>query len=351
MLTTRLARAATAFIAGLCCTVSWGCGGSQNEQKDDPAVKQAPPAAEAAAASTIEFQITGLVLMVPSNERGGQMHALLPKPRMMGAHVAYLGFTIPQGSTFDRAKLCDRGQLGQLALASGICYVNLKDWKLDAFGAQGQPALSQPPAPSESTGLLNLTRVSGGNHKAYLPQARNRSLAEIQFLSGQMGAQPCKLASWAVKPVNAAEQEQTEERAMLANVVSWVIRDPASRDLVFRKASETITVTLPQGSSKLLLAHIPKREEDDLPPNQASTPTPPNPRLVAGHFRVYYDLMTTAGGDTLRHDSKRRRLPHSPRDLELQACPVDLKFLGDTVAPVPPSIATYACMPAAAPGY
>jgi hypothetical protein len=350
-----------ALLCALC-----GATACDRHRNDPSSQKKSGTAALASPTARVVVHITGLALVVPPHDNQTAMHVLLPvvPPGGVAQHVAVLGFGIGSDSSFAHRLCLNDLVFGQPARKAGICYVDLDRWSLDPFGSGGQPS---PPDTRLPGGLVDVTRLAGGNHRVLIPMLDDHIRSDLVFVAGAPG-DSCALARWTFEAVNAVGQVQREERQPLLNVVDWVIRSPLRRELVFRlktNPNSTIVAPLPNpdanGAIELVLAHVPTADLLDLPPSTAGLGDLPD---FADHFDVYYDLLRVPGNPApIPPASTRRRLPHSPVPLTNAACVVGITrtvaTLRETmklhVAPalhiapalqVDTSLGTYACMPA-----
>lgn len=337
-----------------------------------PAANSLQRAASAHASNRkVVFHITGLVLLVPSKQSERVMHLLLPvippadvEPAV-AQHSALLGFGIGPDTSFV-PRLCLTDHLyGRPAIEAGICYVDLDRWSLEPFGAGGQPTPADTKLPS---GLLDVTRLAGGQHRVQLPLLDDHIRSELVLFSGAI-EDSCALASWKFEPVNAQGKPESQEQHPIVNVADWVIHDPQQNEFVFRlKSNPNMTITAPlppaniQGTIEVVLAHVPHSDVWDLPPFgnggvKGGTESAPD-------FRVYYDLLRIPNDTvSIPRQSVRRRIPHNGTPLTNSACPVGItgrlsvsRMEGSTSRMVMPlqamtaqadtSVGTYACMPA-----
>jgi len=273
--------------------------------------------------ATVVVHLTGLVLVVPPGQDGGQTHVLLPS---IAQHAAWLGFGVAGDEAYVPRLCLSDAEYGLPALREGICYVDLDRWSLQPFGSGGQPTPVVNTLPPQ---LLNASRASGGGYGVHLPALGDELRAQVVFGAGQAGGH-CSLASWIHEPVNARGEPERSDPLPLVNVLDWEMRNPAARVLVFRSRSgeETLAVPLPapsaDGRIELLLAHVPVEERDDLPPARPHAPAAPAD--TAHHFDAMYNLLRDRGTHArpLPAHSPNRRLPHTPTVLRPSGCEVGI---------------------------
>jgi hypothetical protein len=340
----RIGRTAASLLAA--CVLLSACGGDDPEPPKQKSDGASGHVVTDSTASHVSIQMTGLLLIVPPAAAGGAVQVYLPHPREVGLHAPLLGFAIPLGDTV-RPGLCDNRQTR--ADPKTICYVNLSRWKLQPFGAGGT-LMTRPHAElqtaSGSSGLLDVTHLSGRRFRAFATPAEERSVSKITLLSGQVAdGLSCKLAEWRYRRVYPIGiPVLTAGRDSLANVVEWQMPNLRSPVLVFVDSTgrDTARIALPPGNTRLLLAHIPEEERIHLPPNEAdSTKTSPH-----AHFGPFYDLLSrSASGTPIAHDNHvRRRIPAQAKGRRIP-CPLTLRT-GEHLIGGHGSMATYACMPA-----
>ncbi|MCA1791518.1 MAG: hypothetical protein LC667_17215, partial [Thioalkalivibrio sp.] len=259
----------------------------------------------------------GLLMVVP---HGNQMHVLLPKET---DHLALLGFGIDPSNPH-AADLClTQGGTFPTDLVSrtGVCYVDLDKWQWIPGEGETHPA---PPDPALPPGLLNASVLSGRGHNVEFPVAPGRARAKVAFLSGFAG-RPCRLASWGYSP-HPRSTDSLPERERLVNALEWIMENPGTRMLSFRKigATEPINVPLPpapsDGEIDMVLAHVPSAEAGDLPLLVGGTY--PNPTDIAAHFAAYYRLL---GNSEETVPPEQRRLPQVAAGHQSgRKCPVSI---------------------------
>jgi hypothetical protein len=292
----------------------------------------------------VTVEMTGLLLMVPPNQLGGETNVYLPQIISPGVprHVAWLGFGVYGTEPFV-ADLCEKDSTyGRPAIRAGICYVNLDKWELQPFGSGGHlptPATTLPP------GLLNVTLMAGTGYKVYTGEG-NRIRSHIVFLSGVAG-DTCGLAKWKYEPVGPDGTLQAQQERSLTNVLRWEMRFSNPPTLVFRSrgtgSSTSKSVPLPAGGTvHILLAHIPRSERRHLPPKKPGHPGNPPGRVH--HFHAYYDLLRDSTGTVISQGHPRRRLPHSAS--ELRGAPCEVRITTPKKAPFfeQSAVGTYACV-------
>jgi hypothetical protein len=284
---------------------------------DAPGKHALIPERAVAAEATLVVHISGLLMIVPPQQDGGQTHLLLPAAP---GHAARLGFGIVGDESYVQ-RLCQTDEAhGLPAIRAGVCYVDLEEWALQPLGDGGPPTLAANALPP---GILSASDAAGGEYHVDVDALGGELRAQVALTAGQVGDQ-CSLASWVVDRVDAAGRPRPREVLPLINVLSWEIRNPAEAELVFRSRSgpETVTVPLPapaaNGKIEILLSHIPVEELVDLPPALANPPT--TSVDTAYHFNAYYNLLRNADGDLLPTNSPNRRLPHTPSQLSPYAC-------------------------------
>jgi hypothetical protein len=268
---------------------------------------------------TLVVQLTGLLLLVPSSQQGEVMNVLLPKN--VPQHHARLVFGVPSGNA-NAAKVC-------MLQDRGICHVDLKIWEVQTLGAGGE---APSPGAKLPDGILNVTHLSGGPHKA----AAGQALRRVTLGGGWARPDPCRLATWSYTPVG-----KPKDTRPLVNVLAWEIKDPDYLELVFTRANGNeppvnVPIIAENGRAEILLAHVHDDEVSHLPPNKATT-------VGEGsqHFDWYYTLLTPQPAD--------RPVPTNPNSLNTPPCPVDVT----TIPPFrdePDALGTYACMIATAEG-
>jgi hypothetical protein len=311
-----LPRAISQSCAAALCVLLGGCGA---DQRGGPLLNSLPSTAE----TSVVVHMSGLLLVVPPGQDGGQTNVLMPT---MPDHAAWLGFGIAGDEPFvSRLCLAD-ATYGQPAIRAGICYVDLDLWSLQPFGAGGQPTPASNTLPA---GVLNVTEGSGGGYRVHVPSLGGDLRAQVVFGAGEAGGH-CSLASWIYEPVNAQGVVQRRDSLPLINVLDWEIRNPAVHALVFRSRSgpDSISVPLPapdaNGKIELLLTHIPIEDLEELPPARSSAPEVPAD--TAYHFDAFYDLLRdgSVDGEPIPRNSPRRPLPHTPTALSAGSCEVGI---------------------------
>lgn len=297
-------------------------------------------------------QMTGLLLVVP--RASGTVDVLLPSK---GDHVAWMGFGMGSDSSVYANSLCDDTRShSKQARSAGICYVDLKNWTLNAVGTGG----NQVPNVGDSLPpeLVNVTYLSGNRHKARTSNARR-----IELAAGVPGADVCKLATWKVAPYggNTSPQE-------LINRLDWEITGGFQTTLSFTSTAGSYNVSLPPpdsaGKIYILLAHVHNSDLGTLPPASSTTMSS---NTGASHFDAYYTLLDDP--QTSAHDppmGDRRRSPTYEHGTEVP-CSAWITLParrqgGDTLASEGPqpqsgsiskefwSLATYGCVLARADG-
>jgi hypothetical protein len=311
--TISLPRAISQSCTAALCVLLAGCGA---DQRGGPLLNSLP----STAATSVVVHMSGLLLVVPPGQDGGQTNVLMPT---IPDHAAWLGFGIAGDEPFvSRLCLAD-ATYGQPAIRAGICYVDLDLWSLQPFGAGGQPTPASNTLPA---GVLNVTEGSGGGYRVHVPSLGGDLRAQVVFGAGEAGGH-CSLASWIYEPVNAQGVVQRRDSLPLINVLDWEIRNPAVHALVFRSRSgpDSISVPLPapdaNGKIELLLTHIPVEDLEELPPARPGSPDASVD--TAYHFNAFYGLLRDgAGGQPLPQNSPRRPLPHTPTIVRATACEV-----------------------------
>lgn len=320
------------------------CGGDDRESGSNSVAADSPSVALASDA-TMVFQITGLMVIVPPTNARDRVVVVLPQPRGVGAHVPLLGFMIPDDVSVPD-ELCLSDAFGQEARELGICYVELDKWNLEPFGAGGYPGTLSTLPPVRTTGLLNITDLSGGDFKVHSARSALRGRSEVVFLAGQLGAGTCKLARWTYERIGFLGIVGPSHHDSLANVVEWKISKLAAPRLVFRlkESQQAVVVDFPPGESRLVLAHVPVGDVPHLPPGRPATARPER----TAHFHPYYDLLSKSNSvhDSLDHKNRRRRIPH---DATGRPTPCELRIsTGEKFIDGRASVATYACIVASA---
>jgi hypothetical protein len=237
----------------------------------------------------IVFQLTGLILVVPPKQAGEQTHLLLP---VVSGHDALFGFGLP----VQDAVLCSTWK-------SGLCYVNLADWKVSPIGAGG--GATDPQDTGIPPEVLNVTRAAGTDYRVV--GATGESLrSHVIFEAGRATGSPCSLAKWTFTPVSTG----TSETAPLANVLNWTIRYPKGDPfkLVFVRKVDGLTKEVSIGTARevrMLLAHVPP--DEPLPPEE---PTPDaNVPSTLGHVHDFYNLLRHRSENT-PPGAGNRPVPH-----------------------------------------
>jgi len=333
----RIRRALSPLSSLATCMLVSACGGAD---KPDPSVVTDTAVTQTAVPDlTVLIQMTGLLLIVPPQQNGGETHVIAPTIRPgMGRHVAWIGFGIAQGSSYE-SRLCVRYQAAHNA---AICYVNLDDWSVRPIGTLGLPGtLDSGNLPNNA---VNLTPGSAG-HRVNRSAAKGWIRSELAFVSGR-AANPCAVGRWSYTPVGGTAQPRH-----LANVLEWVIQQPGNSkfELVFERRSpphDSVTVTLPSSSGvvALVIAHVPENEIPDLPGGGGTHGDPyPGPGYQATHFHAFYDVMRLPNPP---HDS--RRLPVLVGRGSVRRCPVRITGANNKSLTSVTGIRTYGCMVAAA---
>lgn len=330
--------AAAVLLAAVTAT---GCAGPPAETP--PAARAVVPAR---AIEAITIHITGLVVVVPSDSATGATRLLLPHVAPSDSHVALLGFGIDRAHP-DANSLCERDGFSSDPLAVGMCYVDLDEWQVQPLGAGGQPRTAGAQLPQ---GLVNLTALSGSEHKAPPGQVPTNRRTEVVLLSGWADGDHCSLARWQVDWFDTAGNVKQSEPRDLINVLRWTIRDPQETVLRFTNGNTSITLPIhtENGRADLILAHIPPGDRAHLPPGSASAPS--GTLTAAEHIRAAYSLLTKREGPihtTLPQGSPRRSIPQSGVPSGKGPCPVSI------TSPVvglreERAVATYACIVTAA---
>jgi hypothetical protein len=287
----------------------------------------------------VVFHMTGLLLVVPPRSGGFSLDVLMP---YVSDHAARLGIGVAKVDPNRPADFCNDEGFPSPPSKEGICYVDLGAWILEPFGT-GTPA---PPIAKLPAGLLNVTRLSGGDHGTIGTTAQQPVAAHVQFPSGRAAA-PCRLASWAHKRAGAL----FASRDALVNVMEWRVIAPTTRELVFRhkQRGDVFRVPLParRGRIELVLAHIPRTSLVELPHEKRegeSAPTSPSPQeTTAEHFRAFYGMLQDESSIPL----DKRRVPYEPHDrgesCTIAVTPFEVGFL-----PIVTSPRTFSCMMATA---
>ena len=344
---TRRLRAAAVFTLAACALLS-GCGKKEAERTADAGVPGDTTARAGARPQipTVHLQMTGLILIVPSATGSvDSVDVYLPKA---GGHTAWLGFGMTADSTKYAQTLCERGTYGDAARAAKICYVDQDKWDLQPLGQGGTGSISLP------AGVLNVTDLSGGEHKAHKPWIPNDHRTHFVLRSGKPGNSAnsvCRLASWWITPGTAGGGQGTARKENLVNMLDWEITNLSDLTLEFKsKQGDTLTVSLPppaQNRIDLLLAHVPTGELKDLPPGSATTPLP-TPPDTATDFGYYYSLIRKrvgSGTEEVPSGVRRRPLPEQPARLSTDACPAGITRLVDGKSSrTPAALGTYACI-------
>jgi hypothetical protein len=318
-----------------------------NDDRPSPS-RATSGATQLVAATTIKARIhlTGLILIVPPNQKGAATNILLPiKP----GHSALLGVGYDLAKPPTIADFCRDGGLAPPgAMAAGICYVDLAKWDVAALG--DLPATTNP-VDMEQFGALNVTQGSGGR-KVVLKDIRDQLTSLIVFNTGEP-KETCSLGRWMFKPNGGKEQPHE-----LANVIMWDMTLPSGTELVFtRKDAPHEVVRMPliafpgSGGVELVLAHVPAKDVADLPPTPGGAPNTPVPGKgdPAPDFDAFYNLLglTPATPNT----DPQRPLPKFDDVVgsSSSGCKVHVSNKlapTDTVAII--GVKTYACMPASA---
>jgi hypothetical protein len=347
MRNSRLCRITASLIAA--CVLLSACGGA--EEKGGAAstsTDTTPPPIATTNTYDVVIQMTGLLLIVPPEKATDPVQIYFP--RAVG-HSALFGFAVPQGDTVP-PRFCDN--TGTKADTKDICYVDLAVWALQPFGDGGTlPTITLTQYPGvDTTGLVNVTHLSGGRYKAFHQRALAQSDASVTLLSGQLGGVPCKLAKWHARVHHETGSPGDSLTDSLSNVVYWGIPglDSARAQLVFISRNptqthpDTVIVRLPEGDTRLLLAHIPVGDRARLPPDSANTVTIPTSNKA--DFEPFYDLlsMSNTPGSELPQDTLRRSMP-TLRGGRKTSCPITLQS-GAQIIDEFGSMATYACIPA-----
>jgi hypothetical protein len=320
------------------CGILSGCGGAAEEHSQRPEHSTQTPAT--AAQTTVVLQMTGALLIVPPTGNAGATNILLPSTRgMANSHIAWFGFGMASGDPLGE-KLC---VAHPEARARGICYVDLSLWSVDSIGAGGSP--STPAGVRFPTGLVNLTSESGNSNKVNFAALAGKIRSQIVLLSGQPG-DSCSLGKWTFD-----DHDPAQDSLKLVNVLNWEIKQSQDNLLLrFKSKSDSTnvlnaTARAEAGTIALLIAHVPKNERADLPPNVAGTVTHPSGTVRADHFKSMYDLLRVP-------QNANHRIPTLRRTVRNRACSV---IITNPVARIQkdrrmafPGLKTQACMPALA---
>lgn len=264
-----------------------GCGGSPDaaggaQQRRDTTNKAqtATLSAETDQSASVVFHITGLMLVVPTH--GGRTHVLMPKvTRHPDPHVARFAFGLSEA---DR-DLCR-------PYRNGVCWVDLKDWRMEPIGAGGQPKASRPFPDT----IVNVTRATGNRHRVKLDTPEQELEAQLRFEAGTLRGTPCSLARWRYKPVGQTDSVTTP----FANVIQWEIRHPRAEPptLRFIRRSDSLRKSVRLGTTlsgrvHVLLAHVPEKELPFLETGQ-STSGPDDKEPLQHLYDLYKHLRDQA---------------------------------------------------------
>jgi hypothetical protein len=320
------------LLALAACALLAGCD-RDRKTTEGPAAKDSGVTTTAGA--TVIFHMTGLVLLVPD---GTSMRVLLPE---MAGHVARLGVGFEPGHPPGPPGFCDDSDFPVKPTSKGICYVNLRYWKLNDFGANGTPPLPTGVLPP---GVLNAT--DHWQYRAPLPADSVKLRGQLTLLAGAPG-QPCSLARWKFKPFVESGGQHPESNEELVNVLRWTITN-ASPELVFLPRAgggPPVRVTLPRptGTNELVLAHIPGGKLRELPPQVSGAGS--GRRDLAVEFDAYFNLLERPTPLPAGH----RRIPYNGAPIAGRTCPVSVSLPGG-LAPskLSASPRTFSCMVATA---
>jgi hypothetical protein len=346
MWNSRFCGTVSSFLTLAACALLAACGEDEGGEGDKSRVEtDTSTLSSAASKSTIVIQMTGLLLIVPQTTAGKDVSVVLPQPGALEKHVAWFGVGIAEGEA-DYNALCDSATFAQRARKAGICYVNLAQWTLQPVGTGGSPTPSLQEISTAHPGLLNVTHLSGSTHRVHHAHLGNRSLTEVVLVSGQPDSTSCRLATWTYN----VQGEAQAKHLPLTNVLNWKVEVNAPSALIFksRSTSRVISVPIPAGETKVLLAHIPEDEIEHLPAENTNTAQIADTVTVARHFSAYYDQLSRgAPPEWISEDSPLRKIPvrtegETPQS---QPCRVEIT-LRTALLPAFASLATYACMPA-----
>lgn len=335
-MTQRRLRRAYAVVPALCaCAILAGCG-RDGEDTDRSASRDSVTTSAAATGTTVIFHMTGLLLLVPD---GTSMRVLLPE---MAGHVARLGIGFEPGYPPGPAGFCDDAGFPVRPTSKGICYVNLRYWKLADFGANGTPPL---PAGALPPGVLNVTEH--WQYRAPLPADSAKLRGQLTLLAGAPG-EPCSLARWKFKPFAQAGGPHPEKNRELVNVLRWTVSGVTNPELVFlpRVAGrQPVRVPLPRptGENEVVLAYIPAAQLRELPPQGSGVAT--GRRDFAVEFDAYFNVVERPTPLPAGH----RRIPYSGAPITGRRCRVSVSLPGGLV-PTKSSASprTFSCMVATA---
>ena len=347
-------RRRTALAAGislLVCAVLSACREENQPAPGQVSALQVEPV-------TMVIQMTGLLLILPPKQSGGETHILMPRK---AGHRGYIGFRqeTPAGCN-------EPGDIYRPDLQ--ICYISMDGWSLAPVGVTGG---SNPTIPR---GVLNLTRGSGGQ-TVDTTSAKNQIRSLITLASGRV-TDSCGVANWTFDPVG----EQGPEKVELVNVLEWQIPNLSSETLalVLRRrnpgspAERHVTLHANEGREiELLILHVTKDEADEFTgesrrsASDVPADTSPIPALdrqeedstaaervfhqsrsaaVRAHFNAFYEVVQSP--------HTRRRMPTRPRRTQ-KVCPITVLnleelFEDDTHQSFWWGIRTYTCIMASA---
>jgi hypothetical protein len=142
-------------------------------------------------------------------------------------------------------------------------------------------------------------------------------------------------------------QARPAETQALVNVLDWEIDGLSEPTLTFRRTNPDTVITVPlvdpqNGRIELILANIPMRDYEGLPPRAATDlETVPN---NADHVGAYYTALSDEANRP--PPGLRRPIPHTPRPITTRACPVAITVTEDKRSFIQgqAAIATYACV-------
>jgi hypothetical protein len=269
-----------------------------------------------AKSTTLIIHLTGLLLLVPPKEEGGETHVLMPPPHSGKAHEAFLEFI---GT---HADLCEPGN-------DSVCLVDMKKWAMEPVGAGG--GLASTTMDGLPRAILNVT--SGSRDSVDISNVPDTLIA-ARLLTGRITVPTCNRATWYFNPpglLNATARGA-------ANLADWEIHLPGrSVTLHFKQRHpphdrDSVTLTATSDTMQILLSHNPKRGRPTLPP-LLSTPE---------DFSAFYDLLS----DTTKNGGAR--IPRLLWPLRSEPCVDDVETRRHGRADPGRGQDTYSCLLATA---
>jgi hypothetical protein len=314
MLYHRMRRAAAVCAALLSTALLSACEGAGGGPAQGADSTSAAIAANGEKPVALVVQMTGLLLLVPTNSG---LEVLMPK---LEGHDAFIGYK----------KANSTGCWGWDP-ARKICYQEMEGWTLDPIGMKGGSA--------PATSALNLTRGSG--KKINLGQAKKDMRSGLTLGPGV--EETCHLAEWTFDPVG---DEDGPSRVQLVNVMKWQINDVGTNSIALKRkrvggtgvSQQFATLTAENGEIQLFVMHIPEIEAEAFfkltsvehpltvgSGNASLAGTGQNDHsedlaMIEKHFHAFYNLMKVESG--------KRPIPTNLQERK-EVCPITVLGLKD----------------------